>query len=559
MKRAAANFLVFRDSKELLNLRSEWNRIQELVRHADSSSESALEALLRAADVECGLADISDNAAYEAEKVTDRLAALHVQPGSRKVLADANAILRHQVPTVSEIAVSRPEGFSYYGLHPDSFAQCTYPSAKTFAIVGIRSVGVILSAITSAVLTARGQKAERITVRPIGDPYDRTVKLSDSESKWVISQTGAEAHFLVVDEGPGLSGSSFLSVGDALTGLGASPDRITFVGTRVADPTTLCARDAAVRWHRFGWQKAPDFFQCPPNAEFIGEGKWRSRLLPASTEWPASWLNMERTKFLCHDGREFLKFDGLGRYGRAVLQRNRLIHDNGFGVPLLDNCDGVSTYERIVGSPLSAADLNSDCLQQLAKYCAFRSCSFAAPTQSATLLAEMTRHNVREELGIELELSVNDLDSDQPVITDGKMQPWEWLRDGVGRFIKTDAGTHGDDHFYPGPTDIAWDLAGTIVEWNLDEKSAGIFLEQFRRNGGRTDAARLHSFLVAYCAFRVGYCRMAAAALQDPVEQIRFAKAANFYRNRLVEEVGFVTSPSRRKVDSQEGVQQLPR
>src|SRR5690349_14216298 len=98
MKRAAANFLVFRDSKELLNVRSEWNRIQELVRHADSSSESALEALLRAADVECGLADISDNAAYEAGKVTDSLAALHVQPGSRKVLADPNAILRHRVP-----------------------------------------------------------------------------------------------------------------------------------------------------------------------------------------------------------------------------------------------------------------------------------------------------------------------------------------------------------------------------------------------------------------------------------------------------------------------------
>ena len=26
---------------------------------------------------------------------------------------------------------------------------------------------------------------------------------------------------------------------------------------------------------------------------------------------------------------------------------------------------------------------------------------------------------------------------------------------------------HGDDHFFPGPTDIAWDLAGTIVEWEL--------------------------------------------------------------------------------------------
>jgi hypothetical protein len=559
MNRVAANFLVFRDSRELLPVQSQRKEVQELVRHADSSPESALEAFLRTAELECGLADASDACTPKVGKLTDSLAALVVQPELRRAPDDADAILQQVVPATSEIKISRPEGFSYYALHPLSFAKCTYPSSKAFAVVGIRSVGVSLSAITCAALMSRGQKAERITVRPTGHPYDRVLKLSHAESRWVASRNEAEAHFLVVDEGPGLSGSSFLSVGDALTGLGVPENRITFTGTRAPDPATLCARDAGMRWQRFRWQKVPDFFGCPPKAEFIGEGRWRSYLLPKDSEWPASWLNMERVKFLSHDRWEFLKFDGLGRYGRAVLQRNEVIHEQGFGTRLVTKRDGMSAYERIWGEPLSPANVNADVLKQIAAYCVFRARSFSAPDHNSQLLAEMTRHNVREELGIESQLSGVDLETDYPVITDSKMQPWEWIRDRLGTLIKVDAATHGDDHFYPGPTDIAWDLAGTIVEWDLDQSSASFFLAEFRRRGGRIDPERLRAFLIAYCAFRVGYCRMAAVAIQDPIERIRLVDAAHFYRNRLGRELASVKNPLRQEAAFRGDVRSLPR
>ena len=42
------------------------------------------------------------------------------------------------------------------------------------------------------------------------------------------------------------------------------------------------------------------------------------------------------------------------------------------------------------------------------------------------------------------------------------LAPHEWLRLDDGNVRKTDAIAHGDDHLFPGPTDIAWDLAGAI-------------------------------------------------------------------------------------------------
>ena len=48
------------------------------------------------------------------------------------------------------------------------------------------------------------------------------------------------------------------------------------------------------------------------------------------------------------------------------------------------------------------------------------------------------------------------------------MGPHAWLRDENGRLIKTNGSVHGDDHFFPGPCDIAWDLAGAFVSiWGM--------------------------------------------------------------------------------------------
>lgn len=532
----AANFLVFRDSKAVRSVASEWCELGILIQQmgANPGPEPALEALLYAAEMECGLADVSPSFAKEAAKVTDELAFVLMSPSSTQAHAAERTFSSQSVPRVQQITVSRPEGFSYYALHPRAYAGCTYPLEQAFAVVGIRSAGVVLSAVTRAALIARGNPAVRMTVRPTGHPYDRMLAMSEEEREWVRLQGSSGAHFLVVDEGPGLSGSSFLAVGDALVDLGISASRITFIGSRSPEVGALCGRDAPARWRRFGWQVIPDLFGDHPDAMFIGEGRWRSNFMDSPADWPACWPNMERIKFLSGDGENFLKFDGLGRYGRAVLQRSQRIHEGGFGVRVKDNQDGITIYERVVGKPLALSDLNEDVLTQLASYCAFRSHEFGVQINTATLVAEMTRHNVLEEIGIDTEMESKHFETEQALITDGRMQPWEWIRKMDGKLVKSDGSTHGDDHFFPGPTDIAWDLAGAIVEWNMDGKSAEFLVREFRRRGGKTNMPRLSAFLIAYCAFRVGYCKMAAQAVNDPMERRRLLQASEFYRNRLM-------------------------
>jgi hypothetical protein len=133
-------------------------------------------------------------------------------------------------------------------------------------------------------------------------------------------------------------------------------------------------------------------------------------------------------------------------------------------------------------------------------------------------MAEHNLHELRFDLPVQLRV-------EHAVIADGRMQPHEWLLTGDRRLLKTDSGSHGDDHFFPGPTDIAWDLAGAIVEWRLDEQEAKAFLDLYFRASGDNAHDRIGSFITAYAVFRCAYCMMAANAMQGSDE-----RAADGYR-----------------------------
>jgi len=113
------------------------------------------------------------------------------------------------------------------------------------------------------------------------------------------------------------------------------------------------------------------------------------------------------------------------------------------------------------------------------------------------------------------------------------MQPHEWIRGKDGRIVKVDASTHGDDHFFPGPTDIAWDLAGTIVEWGLSGEAETYFIENYCRRTGDDPSARLPQFVRAYSIFRMAYCKMAMTATQDDADKLRLQSAYWSSRDRI--------------------------
>jgi hypothetical protein len=349
---------------------------------------------------------------------------------------------------------------------------------------------------------------------------------------WVEQERDCDAEFFVVDEGPGLSGSSFLSVGEALLRAGVARSKVTIFCSHQPNPGLLRAYDGAERWSRF------QACAIEGNSPGLGEGKvelsagkWRELVYPDPGSWPGSWRQMERVKFLSADKCFLWKFEGLGRFGAEVVDRARAIADAGFGPHPRELREGFAAYPWIGGVRGEAAQVTESLLSRLAEYCAFRAGSFRANrcgTQAS--LAEMVRCNVREEFGFEPDVADGLLGCEAAVIVDGRMQPHEWICSDRGVWLKVDGGTHGDDHFYPGATDIAWDLAGAIVEWRLDSGATEYFLRRYRAASGDDPGSRLPSFLLAYSAFRLGYCKMAAESVQDEQERARLVRDYQRYR-----------------------------
>jgi hypothetical protein len=509
------------------------------------SLDGVLVALLRAGELECGIADVGGETVNRFDLVTDRIAEILVagagtnaiqEPDTRKDNFQQLLKTAQALPAVEQLSISTPEGFAYYALHPLAYADIIHemPACESWLIVGIRSIGTTLSAVTAATARAHGMNAARITVRPQGHPYNRTAEFTAEQMAAILAAVFSGANFAVVDEGPGLSGSSFLAVAEALERAGAPADKITLVSSHAPNIDTLCAMDATRRWRRFRCLPVMAEARRPVQAnDFIGGGQWRSRFLSNKSGWPASWTSLERLKYLSLDKnheRRMFKFAGFGHYGDVVFEREEKVAAAGFGLVPRAESDGFVSFPQIDGRPLSASDLSAAMMVRLAEYCAFRLRAFAIELSDLKALQQMANHNLHE-LGLDVAV---DLRLAHPVIADGHMQPHEWLQSHDGDLLKTDSGGHGDDHFFPGPTDIAWDLAGAIVEWQMNEQQTTEFLDYYCRASGDDASARIDGFIKAYAVFRLAYCLMAADAMRESDEQPRLQRAADVCRTRLM-------------------------
>lgn len=146
-----------------------------------------------------------------------------------------------RLPVPEFVSIRPQEGFAYYALYPCQyeaaaarFAREQRPSSAV--VIGIRSIGTTLSTVVSRSI---GCPVWRFTVRPRGYPFDRRVRFS-AELADRIRQRSSD-WFLIVDEGPGLSGSSFHSVASALNEAGVADSRIVFFPSHDADPSRLAA------------------------------------------------------------------------------------------------------------------------------------------------------------------------------------------------------------------------------------------------------------------------------------------------------------------------------
>jgi hypothetical protein len=495
--------------------------------------ERVLRALLCAGDLECALADLEHPDTATVSRCTDGLAqALVTVPPALDAAAVARMLAAlARVAPPAQVMLSRPEGFAYYALHPLDYAaaiEALRPGPRPVFVVGLRSIGTTLGAVVAAA-ARRHAPAERITVRPTGHPYDRQLELTDAERAWVARGVASGAELVVVDEGPGLSGSSLLAVAEALAAAGVPCGRIAILCSHVPDAGALLARDAACRYARFRVQaRIPSQSFPEGSADFVGGGAWRAVVYDDPAEWPASWTSMERIKYRC-DGRLF-KFEGLGTHGDEVAARAHALAGAGLGPALHDAGSGFFSYEWVNGRPLRAAALAPRVLAHLARYCAFRVRAF--PAAAGGDLGEMVRANHAALLGGEVERELR-LPCPRPVIADGRMMPHEWIGTDDGRLVKVDGVAHGDDHFFPGPTDIAWDLAGVVVEWDLDADARAYLLGEYRKQSGDDARDRIDDYVLAYALFRTAYVKMAAGSLRGSDEESRLLREYRRYRRVL--------------------------
>jgi hypothetical protein len=502
-----------------------------------------LAALIAAGELECALLDsraddsLLDASCSIASLITEGLARAFLTGRKDSFPSVLQLIERIEAGARYQAAVQ--EGFAYYALHPRKLATLleqmlvdgALPGAgeRSVRVLGIRSIGVTLSAVACATLGLHGIDCRRISVRPEGHPYDRRLRSSQRLCHWVRS--AADAEFLVVDEGPGISGSSFLAVAEALESCGVAAGRIHLIGSREVDAAELLACDAARRWSRFNIHTIPAEPLIPREAgeNFSGRARWSFFGCPPESE-PGSWTTLGPAAYLAQDRQSTFTFAGFGHYGEAIGERCRALGEAGFAPRYLGSRRGFVQSELPAGRLLSPGDVSPKLISRLAAYLAFRANAFAVPVAQTPELEVMLRRNWQIEFDEELGVAESRLSAKEIVICDGRMRAHEWLRSSRGEVLKLYSGNDGDNHFFPGPCDIAWDVAGCILEWELEPEAQRRLIDEYTARTGDAIAARLAPYLLAYAVFCMARAKMGSCSSQSQDDAEALARDYRRYR-----------------------------
>ena len=581
--------LVYGDQSRTENPRDAIRRLEEALRRlggmpAGIERHAALvAALIDAGELAQGLADAQFEAlGHDARsEVTDAVMALMMgiaccvreswRTGFARlgILPEAEKHTLAALPFPDAITTKTAEGFSLYSLYPESYleaAEAVDTGQRPTRVIGLRSIGAPLAAVVAAGLGARSV----MTLRPTGHPFYREVSVAEQLAGEIL--TGRDVRFAVVDEGPGLSGSSFGAVADFLEKGGVPPDRIHLFPSHWGQPGACSSDRHRLRWqqafrhvvdigdmlihkprrpeHRLGTWAAD--LVGPPTGDLteISGGGWRAFRYASEQDWPAVKVQLERRKFLLptSDGTWLLKFVGLGSVGTRKLERAHSLHAAGFTPEVAGFRHGFLVERWIDGATSLDQEFGDRdrVVAQVGRYLGFRARHFQAGAErgaSLQALTEMACFNTAQFLGEE---AASELDRCLPelgrlqgfvrrVETDNRLHAWEWLQAPDGRLLKTDALDHHAGHDLIGCQDIAWDIAGATVELNLSDSERDRLCRIVADQSGHPINPDLAGLLMlCYLAFQMADHAMAAKLL-DPAsaEAQRLHTAINHYAQRL--------------------------
>jgi hypothetical protein len=468
---------------------------------------------------------------------------------------------REMGPTLPAKVLARtPEGLAHYALLPELFVAAArkHEPVRPVRVLGIRTAGVVLGAIVAASIGV----APAHSVRPEGPPFERSIRASRALREELELSRGAD--WLVVDEGPGLSGSSFLAAAALLERCGVPAQNVKLLPSHAGAPGAFAGESARVRWQGYTKIHVPfeEYFgggALPflrdesslrwPERVFmnLSGGRWRELCYPPGAELPPALRAQERRKYWFVERRSpmLAKFAGLGDYGQRKLGRALLLARRGFIAEVIGLRDGFLVSRWLDASPAAifGAD-RSSCLEFLGRYLSLLA-AWKAPSRdhgaSPSSLLDMAEHNVERCLGAEARRLVasqrgfaRELDSRvEPVYTDGKLEPWEWLVQ-EGRVFKADALDHAQGHDLVRAQPIEWDLAGARVELGLSgEELDGLTLTLARHGKFRFEPRRLDFYTRMYLAFRAGWLALARTQEGDSSEIARLDGRRRIYESKL--------------------------
>lgn len=473
-----------------------------------------------------------------------------------------------------QLCIRVPEGYAYHGLYPEQYIDAAHAWARAHApepngytlVVGLRTIGTSMTAAVAAALNACGYATVTTTLRPSGHPYARTASI---DGRLVHDARAA----LIVDEGPGRSGSSMAAAAHALVEAGLPRGRIAFLPSHAGEPGPEAAEDI-----RAWWRETPRYVAASwsgkdtgliaglvtpfvgddiiERVDDIGGGLWRHHAYGDETQWPAVCAAFEAPKFLytMRSGRQWLaKFAGLNLVGPNVrsaaqyaAQQMQRTAELGMGLMPCGVAEGFIITPWLQGRRITPHDANAHVLAELGRHVAL---SVGKQLSSQEYEAALMRLRDIVLRNVALMLSADDVATAQRSVEralpdllrrppprasgDGHMAPHEWIRTHAEGLCKTDnAGTTLDGTYIDMQAD-SWDLAGIAVEWGLQDEAYTKVLQAYRAAGGATHSdVELNLHRLAYAAFRAGQCALGMDV--DTTERDRLTHALARYRDECI-------------------------
>lgn len=531
------------------------DQLENLHARGDRDQHSILtsvrDLLIGCGQLEQGIADCQSEA-NDVMKATDLAADLFLANVRGSGLPASLICALREVLTVltdglpEKIRIKIPEGFAFYCLYPEQYIIAAENWIRTKStgnvlLIGIRSIGTSLSALVRAVLRAALFACSRMTVRPGGPPFQRAAILTTVSERF--------DHALIIDEGPGLSGSSMASVAEGLLRQGITS--ITFLPAHRNGPGPAASIEVKEIWNSIPSVAFPFGPEMPLGpislkekleaesrnilhadklefTDFSG-GNWRKFVFRAGSEWPPTVPIFERTKYLfrAENGRGVLwKFAGLGAgpdfepQALRCFRKQTRLHKRNFAAEPLKIIDGFLGCHWHAGQALTRNELDGTMIQKLAGYLmdAAEPMSETGSFEQAVFgLSEMISCNLKEALGESVSAKARAFVNSGPPeqlqsYGDGRMAPHEWIRTHEGTVLKTDCWGHRFDHTCIGGQSVLWDVAGAILEWHMNPNQASFFIDRLSDHGLAFPPEALTFYLLGYASFRIGLLSMTEEA-----------------------------------------------